>query len=381
VKRERLPWLVRVLRALVYGACAALFAWPLAQPSTALACGVGAAVGGLCGPSLAASRLRSPWLAAGAALAAVVLHFLLGLLASSSALGELFGAAQFLLLLDGLEFGLLALVLAAAASALSTRMRWLAFVEVAAGGAMVSQLVADHRHGAINRPFEIADPILSAGGDPVLVFYVLGGAAALLLALVLVMERRILRLFAHLAILLLLIGGAGMAVSMGAIPRPDPPDQGMHMTGKPTESKGGKDGRRGRARPDNDQLEFRDQEQSRDQQTPVAVVLLHDDYSPPNGVYYFRQGAFSQFNGRRLVATTRDGLDRDVADMFPVDKIDLPEAPEAGLDRATLETTVALLADHPRPFGLEAPVSFSAAANSNPDRFRRVYKVVSSPPT
>jgi transglutaminase-like putative cysteine protease len=377
VKRERLPWLVRVLRALVYGACAALFAWPLAQPTTAVACGLGAVVGGLVGPGLSSTRVRSAWLALSGAAAALLVHGLLGLLAGSSALAELLGSERFMLLVDGLDFGLLALVFATASSALSTRMRWLAFVEVALGGAMVSQLVADHRHGAINRPFEIADPIIAGGGDPVIVFYVLGGAAALLLALVLVLERRVLRLIAHLVVLLLLIGGAGLAVSYGVVPRPDPPDTGLHLTGKPKEPSK-KDGKRGRGRPDNDQLEFRDQEQNRDQQTPVAVVLLHDDYSPPNGVYYFRQGAFSQFNGRRLVATTRDGLDRDVAETFPVDELELPEAPQAGIDRAPLETTVALIADHPRPFGLEAPVSFAAAYNSNPDRFRRVYKVSSA---
>ena len=56
----------------------------------------------------------------------------------------------------------------------------------------------------------------------------------------------------------------------------------------------------------------------------------------------------------------------------------MPDAPEAGCERATLESTVALLADHTRPFGLESPVSFEAAQNPNPERFRRVYKVVSS---
>jgi transglutaminase-like putative cysteine protease len=125
-------------------------------------------------------------------------------------------------------------------------------------------------------------------------------------------------------------------------------------------------------------LEFRDQEQNRDQQTPVAVVLLHDDYSPPHGMYYFRQGAFSQFNGRRLITATRDKLDRDIVSAFPVDEVEVTDAPESGADRATIETTVALLADHTKPFGLESPVSFAAALNPNPERFRRVYTVVSS---
>ena len=58
----------------------------------------------------------------------------------------------------------------------------------------------------------------------------------------------------------------------------------------------------------NEQLEFRDNYDSEGRQVPLAVVLLHDDYSPPSGIYYFRQAAFSQYNGQRLVA--RDALRR-----------------------------------------------------------------------
>lgn len=382
MNRERLPWAVRLLRAFVYAACAGAFAWPLAQSNTALWAALLAFAGVFVGTHLAVTPLRSGFLAPLGLVGGLVVHGFCSWLGATTPLGQVVGGPQFLTIVDGAEFGLLAFVVSATLSALSMRIRWLAVLEVALAGAIISQLVADHRHGAINRPFEIADPILASGGDPMLVIYVLGAVSALLLALVLVLERRWWRLLAHLAMLLLLIGTAGVAVTYGFVPRPQPADGaglGLGLTGKPNESKEpGKGGRSSRPRPNNDTLEFQDQTQNRDQQTPVAVVLLHDDYSPPTGVYYFRQGAFSQFNGRRLIATTRDGLDRDVADAFPVDKLELREVPQAGFDRATIETTVALLADHTRPFGLESPVSLSAAMNPNPDRFRRVYKVVSS---
>ena len=382
MNRERLPWVVRLLRAFVYAACAGAFAWPLAQASTAVCAALLSFVGVFVGTRAAATSVRTPWLLPFGLCAAALVHGLCSWLGASPSVGNMLGGAQFLALIDGAEFGLLALVFSATMSALSARVRWLAVVEVALAGGIVSQLVADHRHGAINRPFEIADPILASGGDPMLVIYVLGAVSALLLALVLVMEKRWWRLLAHLAMMLLLIGTAGVAVTFGFVPRPQPAGGGVPLLGKPQDSPKqggkGKGGRGSRPRPDNDALEFQDQTQNRDQQTPVAVVLLHDDYSPPTGIYYFRQGAFSQFNGRRLVASTRDGLDRDVADSFPVDKLELRDAPQAGFDRATIETTVALLADHTRPFGLESPVSLAAQMNPNPDRFRRVYKVVSS---
>jgi transglutaminase-like putative cysteine protease len=372
-----LPWLVTLLRALVYALSGAAFAWPLAHMPTVVACALGALLGALLSPQVARSRLRAPWLLLGGPAAALIGFWFVRLLARSVGLAEALGDAQFLALVDGLAFFVVALPLACSLSALSLRFRFLAFAEVALGGMIASQLVAEHRHGAINRPFDIADPILSSGGDPMVVFYALGAVAVLALAMVLIYERSLWRFFAHLGVLLLLLGLAGFGTNSGVLPRPQPKG-GLGLTGKPDEQQKNQSGNKGKSRPDNDTLEFRDQEQNRDRQTPVAVVLLHDDYSPPTGVYYFRQGAFSQFNGRRLVGTTRDALDRDIPQTFPVDKLKVQEAPEAGLDRATLESTVALLADHTRPFGLEAPVEFLAQENPNPERFRRVYKVVSS---
>ncbi|MEY4509537.1 MAG: hypothetical protein RLZZ450_1659 [Pseudomonadota bacterium] len=374
------PALVIALRALVYALCTAVFIWPLATLTTALAGGLGAGVGVLLGFRVAAGRLRSLFILLGSAIATALLALLIGALSRSGTLAEALSPPSFFALVDALRFGLLALPLALALSALSARHRALAFVEVGLGGMMVSQLVAEHRHGAINRPFEIADPILSVGGDPSVVFYALGGAAVVLLALVLIMERSIVRLVLNLGLMLLIVLAAGWGAQSGVLPRPEPQGGGLGLTGKPEgkqqENKHGQG--KGKDRRDNDNLEFRDQEQNKDKQTPVAVVLLHDDYSPPTGIYYFRQGAFSQFNGRRLIGTTRDGLDRDVLDTFPVDELVVPDAPEANSERATLESTVALLADHTRPFGLESPVSFEAAQNPNPERFKRVYKVVSA---
>jgi transglutaminase-like putative cysteine protease len=377
---QKANWLIFTLRALVYALCTAVFVWPLASLTTAIAAGVGAASGALLGLWLAQGRVRSPWIALGALVGALVIEGVLRLVSRSLGVAAALSPAGFLALLDALRFGLLAAPVATALSALSARHRTLAFVEVGLGGMMVSQLVAEHRHGAINRPFELADPILAVGGDPSVVFYALGLVAVVLLALVLIMERSIGRLIAHLTVVALLVLLAGFGAEQGVLPRPEPQGGGLGLTGKP-EGKHQPDSHgqgRGKERRDNDNLEFRDQEQNKEKQTPVAVVLLHDDYSPPTGIYYFRQGAFSQFNGRRLIGTTRDGLDRDVSAGFPVDALKVPNAPQAGAERATLESTVALLADHTRPFGLESPAEFQAAQNPNPERFRRVYRVVSS---
>jgi protein-glutamine gamma-glutamyltransferase len=106
--------------------------------------------------------------------------------------------------------------------------------------------------------------------------------------------------------------------------------------------------------------------------------LLHDDYSPPTGLYYFRQTAFSQYNGKRLVGATTAGVDEDVAPSFVSQKTTLAEVPNARGDRVELDTTVALLAEHTRPFALESAETIEPLANPDSGRFRRVYRVTSS---
>lgn len=109
---------------------------------------------------------------------------------------------------------------------------------------------------------------------------------------------------------------------------------------------------------------------------PAAVVLFENDYSPPSETYYFRQDAWSHFDGRRLVPTSIPEADRDVADHFPNGRhpvLDPP--PEAG--RAVVAATVALLVAHPQPFALESPVWLDDARNPNPARFRRAYRFLS----
>ena len=197
-----LPRLTRFARAFVYGLSAAAFAWPLALPSTALSAALCAFAGAaFVSTPLSSSRLRLPWLVLGGLAAGLSSHGLVSLIGGSASLARALGEAPFLAARDALDFGLLALCAASTLSALSQRVRWFAFVEVALAGMIASQLVSEHRHGAINRPFEIADPILSSGGDPTFVFYALGGIAAVLLAVVLVFERKWWRLLLHLCVL------------------------------------------------------------------------------------------------------------------------------------------------------------------------------------
>jgi transglutaminase-like putative cysteine protease len=112
---------------------------------------------------------------------------------------------------------------------------------------------------------------------------------------------------------------------------------------------------------------------------PVAVVLIDDDYSPPSGYWYLRQGVLDDFNGTRLVESGVPGATDDILDHFPTDPLQpevLPFQPPTTF-RRTVHGSVSLLVEHPNPFAPEAPTRFAVRANPNPARFDRSYAFVS----
>ena len=163
----------------------------------------------------------------------------------------------------------------------------------------------------------------------------------------------------------------------------------MGLTGDPNEEQGegqgeGQGDREGDRSDESenslDDLEFKDEYGDGGGQAPVAVVVLHDDYSPPSGVYYFRQSVFSQYNGRRLVRATRDDVDRDIVARFPTGDFRVPEVPPISNLRRPLRTSVGLMVDHVNPFALDSPALFRPTRNPNPMRIKRTFDVISHVP-
>ena len=106
---------------------------------------------------------------------------------------------------------------------------------------------------------------------------------------------------------------------------------------------------------------------------PMAVVLLEDDYSPEAQAYYFRQDAWSEWNGHRLVAARRADADQDRVTTYPTYRVTVRDPPPEKA-RTLVHARVALLTDHTHPFALESPVVFEPMNNPNPDRFVRAYR-------
>lgn len=380
------------LRALVLSIAALLVAWPLTFPLGLFGAFCGGLMGALTGDAIARRQpnLRLP----SALLICGVLLFLgLGtarLLVASGTLAGWLGPLTALHWSQGVQWFFVVACGTFALRLSAQRLPLLAVMEVALVAAAVVSRFAAHRDGMVHRPLHIGDWAWSRGFDPVFIFLILGGLGTFLLAAMLVSEERRRRLPLHFLSLALVALALLFFVRVGGLPKPQPAGD-LGLTGDPQDQEGQSDEERERQRRQQQQkdgdshqmsdLPFKDDYGSRGEQAPVAVVLLHDDYAPPPGVYYFRQTVFSQYNGRRLVQSTRDDVDRDIVHRFPSTPTEVAKVPALGETRQSLRTSIGLLVDHVRPFALDSPAVLRPTRNPNPQRFQRTFEVLSHVPT
>ena len=227
---------------------------------------------------------------------------------------------------------------------------------------------AAHRNGMIHRPFFIGDFALIRGIDPATILLTIGCGAVLTLAALLLFEQSTKRLFYNFSILTMLCLSLFLYVNFFGLPTPQTTDA-MGLTGREAGT--------------NSQNEnpFRDGEnENSDREAPVAVVVFRDDYEPLNGAYYFRESAYSQFNGTMLSYSNLEGMDSDLIKRFPQNRIETSDPPPNEAQHQLTRTTVGMLAPHKNPFGLESPVTYENKKNPNNLRFKRTYDTYSLAP-
>ncbi len=381
--------LASILRALVLGFAAVVLCWPLTVGAGIAAAVVGAVAGALAADGLNARFPATPRPgkpgreAPQPRLASVLLVAFLTLVAGAGAArllvsSSLVAAALGPLLTLKISEAMLWLSLVApsvfALRYLTSRRPLWAVAEILAVALAVATGLAAHRGGMVHRPLAIGDWAWSQGIDPVLVFLVAGGAATLLLASLMLSEKNRRRIPLHLSALVLVALALLAIVRVGGLPKPQGAGD-LGLTGEPEdgdEERGGEDGGKSDQMGD---VEFKDEYRDSGNQAPVAVVLLHDDYSPPSGVYYFRQTVFSQFNGRRLVQALSGDVDRDVVKRFPFQAVEVAGAPPVSDRRMALDTSMGLVVDHVRPFALDSPAAIKPIKNPNPLHFQRAFGV------
>ncbi|MCB1648596.1 MAG: transglutaminase domain-containing protein [Pseudomonadales bacterium] len=229
--------------------------------------------------------------------------------------------------------------------------------------------LAAHRQGMIHRPFFIGDFALSRGIDPSSILLAFGCGAVLSLSALLMIEHNHRRLPYHFTVLGLLCFSLLIYVQFFGLPTPRMTDD-LGLTG--TAPAGGSA---------QDENPFRDgQNDTSDMQTPVAVVLFRDDYEPQGGAYYFRESAYSQFNGQLLVVPQREDMDEDLIDFFTPTRTEINEPLPSPELRKSVRITVGMLAPHRTPFGLDTPVAYANTPNPNSLRFKQTYDAYSLVP-
>jgi transglutaminase-like putative cysteine protease len=427
---EALPLTVR---AAVVAVCALALLAHLGGPALQVTGSLAALAGVLLGHRLGASPLRG-WVLGLAAALAMALSATAGALITRWAMpAALLGPAGALTLATGLRVVLPLGMLVLALRALGRRHGAVAALELAGLVAAVAGLLASHRDGSVLRPLWFSDLAASMGWRPTSALMAVGGACAVGVALLPVLEsRRRIHLSTLLALpLLAILAWASFQVS--DLPRPDNPwDLGINdrtdskewnpsEEGMPQDGNGEGDEGRDGDRPDDERdgqgggqprdadgqgggqnpnppgeqnadgeggqpppppppqppdFNSRTPQSSRPQ--PLAVVILSDDWEPPEGAWYFRQESWSEFNGSRLIPTRRR-LDRDGLDRFPATRTGVDTLPPTQR-RQLVRTTVAILTDHNRPFGLTDPIAFAPSGNPDPTRFRRAWDVESLAP-
>ncbi len=383
-----------LFHGLILGAAAAIFAAPVALPAGLVGAAVGALIGTLAAAALHERRYR---------FSAVLL------LALSLAMGGWLADLVFVRtqLIPGWLGGSLSLELADAVRAvfissavvlvlrgLALRLRAALAIEGAVVVLSVASTVAAHRDGMIARPLQVADWFWTQGLDPVLAFLALGLFAALLLAGVIASGRRFGRTLGQLLFVLFL--GAFLAGRLHGL---DPEDRRDLMGGKGSEQDEEEAKQRQEAK---EKAEARAQSGEggngaappgdgkgtqppedlpkpggSGKDRPAAVVVFHHEATPPWGTFYFRHAVFSQWNGIRLVKTSRADADPDKEASFPTASRIFEGVHQLGVGRTSVATDVALLVDHPKIFTLADASQVAPLANPDPSRFRRAYRVVS----
>jgi transglutaminase-like putative cysteine protease len=264
-------------------------------------------------------------------------------------------------------------LLAALLGASRLRHRIFLVAEVAVLAFCYVEPVVAHRDGAWNRPFSLIDGIITRGWDPVPIFLLIGTVLGALLLIRVTQRKRDAIALAALALVILLLlptSKLSQVLSMGG---------GAGKEDKQGEKRrGGSGGQGDQPQKDRKQGESPEDEvpnnSSQNQPRPVAILNFETDYEPELGYYYLRQSTFSRFNGGKLVTSATH--DRDAAENFQERQI--TRMPRPGDRRVTAK--VALLTEHPRPFGLVDPVAYRPEANPDPKRFLRAYWMQSAAP-
>ena len=231
--------LAEIGRATIHGLGWGVLVAPMAPASTVFAAFLGGFAGCLSGARLGRTRLRTSAIVVAAILLIAMVALLRASLTHGSLPAGLLGPVGALRFAGSLTAFLVAVIGSAAMRAGSTRRPIFGVFELMLVAVAFGQLFIPHRHGAINRPFYLADWIIALGWDPTWLFLFMGGTATAFGLVLLLREQRFGRAALNLGVIALLL--ALIVVATPMVGMPPPPDGGAGLGLRPDRADG-KDG-------------------------------------------------------------------------------------------------------------------------------------------
>ncbi|MGM9999373.1 MAG: transglutaminase domain-containing protein [Candidatus Bruticola sp.] len=427
--------LERFFNSLMWGIILALNASTISVSTGVIGAFLGGILGFWLSYKLSSSRLRIPVFVLGALLLDRTLVWIAEIPINSSFVSSLFlSPERASIFSQGLVWFINSALLVMTIHAISVRRPWFVAVELIIVANIALLPLSAHRDGFISRPYFFVDPLWSRGWSPV-PFFIAAGVILAIALVFLIVGRFTKRTIIDLSILVVIISLVGIFLPLKDLRQPLPEqiisgeakgDEQQEVKGK----QGGNDSRdkqsdnkdqNNNQQPNNSDNQDKNQNDQQNQQNqnnsgnqndsngndqdqnndknsnnndknddknnsssnskpkPVAVVVFNDDYTPPEGYYYFRQDAKSFFNGRKLVADISGRYDHDIASAFPqVNSANPLTPPQVSVEQTkAVSTNINLIAEHNQPFGLLNPLLMQAAPNPNSSQFIGAYSVLS----
>ncbi len=314
-------------------------------------------------------QIRTGFILFNCILLILIGFFIAGMLVGSSTISAMFTAVLTFNIAESIKWFCLAGGITVILRILAQRSSIGAILEIGFVAAAFVITLSAHRNGMIHRPFFIGDFAITRGIDPSLILLMFGCGALLALSALLMVENNHRRLPYHFSVLGLLCFSLLVYIRMFGLPTPSLTDD-LGLTGR--EQSGGTS---------SDNNPFRDGENnSEEMEAPVAIVVFRDDYEPESGSYYFRESAYSQFNGAMLDFASHPEMDRDLISSLAPDRVETEQVPTGSAPRSEVRTTIGMLVPHRSPFGLDTPVAYEETVNPNNLRFKRTYEAYSLVP-
>ena len=239
------------------------------------------------------------------------------------------------------------------------------------------QAFEGHRFLHIDRPMWLGDWAILHGYNPILILGIIGIIAGVLGVIVLIRDYDPWKAVLSL-ILLLLLGALTYNLFQEKMQNARP--VASHRRAGQKKHKGkGKGGGGGKGPPPHDPQNMGwNANNSHRKQIPIAVAVLHDEYDPPDGIYYFREKVFSKFNGVRLVEDISGKYDQDVVTYIPPTGVVKAKGdiPSTNMHR-DIPVSVYLIKMLSSPIGLESAIQYQNGENPNPKMFVSAYQTIS----